>query len=96
MKTSIDIIKLILDKSFKDNNGYYWKFSETNLIINNQLSGQYDIYESSGNFYVHLINSIHVNEDYQITIVDENVSPMQIILQPKLSTHRTMILEEIS
>lgn len=86
--------KIILYAKFNVGNGIIWQFNETTLLINDQPLTKYNIYEENGECCLHTENPVTTNEDYLITVVGEVHHPFKILLTPKFSKSKPVLLEQ--
>jgi hypothetical protein len=86
--------KILLFTKFNVGNGIIWQFNETTLLINGKPLTQYNLYEENGECYLHTEHPVTTNEDYLITTVGEVHSPFKILLTPKFSKIRPVLLEQ--
>ena len=89
-----EVKKIVLYVKFNVGNGIIWQFNETTLLINNKPLTQYNLYEENGECYLHTENPVTTNEDYLITTVGEVHSPFKILLTPKFSKIKPVLLEQ--
>lgn len=89
-----EVKKIILYVKFNVGNGIIWQFNETTLLINDQPLTQYNLYEENGECYLHIETPVTTNEDYLITVIGEIHSPFKILLTPKFSKSKPVLLEQ--
>ncbi len=92
--TTEEAKKILLFARFNVGNGIIWQFNETTLLINGSPLTQYSMYEENGDCWLHTDQPVTVSEDYVITVLGENHSPYKILLTPKFSKHKPLILKQ--
>jgi hypothetical protein len=86
--------KILLYAKFNVGNGIMWQFNETTLIINGTPLTQYRLYEENGKCFLHTNVPVTIAEDYCIESAGENHTPFKIILRPKFTPDKFLILEQ--
>lgn len=89
-----EVKKILLYAKFNVGNGIVWQFNETTLLVNEKPLTQYSLYEENGECFLHPYNPITVNEDYLISTVGESHSPFKILLTPRFSKSKPVLLEQ--
>lgn len=89
-----EIKKILLYAKFNVGNDIVWQFNETTLLVNDSPLTQYNLYQEDGECYLHTENPVTTNEDYLITVLGEAHTPFKILLTPKFSKNKPVLLEQ--
>lgn len=93
--TTEEATKILLFEKSHVGNGIIWQFNETTLLINSSPLTQYNLYEENGDCWLHTYQPVTIAEDYAITLLGENQTHYKVLLTPKFSKNRPLILEQI-
>lgn len=85
---------IIIDAKFAVTNGILWQFNDNTLLIDGVPVTTYNLYEENGNCCLHTEHPLATPEDYTINIIGENHSPYTILLTPKTSKDKVLILKQ--
>lgn len=89
-----EVKKVLLFAKFNVGSGIIWQFNETTLLVNDRPLTHYNLYQEDGECYLHTENPVTTNEDYLIAILGEVHTPFKILLTPKFSKSKPVLLEQ--
>lgn len=92
--TEAQVITIIKDAKFANADGILWQFNDNNLSIDGIPFTTYRLYEEKGECILHTQKPLGLSQDYIIDLIGENHSPYTILLTPKTTEEKILILKQ--